>query len=198
MPHSAKLPSSLWLCGALVAGLAGASASAFAQPAPQPAPTVGEITVTGRYGPEGEARRLSQAVSFVDLDLTTDDGRKMLDQRIKDTARDLCVRLGESPTMQAPPAPSCQQDAVNSAAAQRRVALAQAQPKSMAMAAPPPEPMPAPPPAPEAPAASAYGSPASVTVSTVTNGPVPDTAENRAKYGGPMSRAGKRTQPAGN
>lgn len=37
-----------------------------------------------------------------------------------------------------------------------------------------------------------------VTVSTVTNGPVPDTAENRAKYGQPMSRAGKMTRPAGN
>ena len=33
---------------------------------------------------------------------------------------------------------------------------------------------------------------------TVTNGPVPDTAENRAKYGQPMSRAGKRTAARGN
>lgn len=32
----------------------------------------------------------------------------------------------------------------------------------------------------------------------VTNGPVPDTAANRAKYGRPMSNAGKRTAPAGN
>ncbi len=32
----------------------------------------------------------------------------------------------------------------------------------------------------------------------VSNGPVADTPENRAKYGSPMSRAGKRTQPAGN
>lgn len=37
-----------------------------------------------------------------------------------------------------------------------------------------------------------------VTTRTVTNGPVPDTAENRAKYGSPMSNAGKRTKPAGN
>jgi hypothetical protein len=35
-------------------------------------------------------------------------------------------------------------------------------------------------------------------VQLVTNGPVPDTAENRAKYGQPMSRAGKRTEAAGN
>ncbi|MGI8839322.1 MAG: hypothetical protein ACR2F8_00815 [Caulobacteraceae bacterium] len=33
---------------------------------------------------------------------------------------------------------------------------------------------------------------------TVTNGPVPDTAANRAKYGRPMSHAGKKTAPAGN
>ncbi|HEY7900413.1 MAG TPA: hypothetical protein VIC25_04435 [Caulobacteraceae bacterium] len=32
----------------------------------------------------------------------------------------------------------------------------------------------------------------------VTNGPVPDTPANRAKYGGPMSRAGRHTKPAGN
>jgi hypothetical protein len=32
----------------------------------------------------------------------------------------------------------------------------------------------------------------------VTNGPVPDTAANRAKYGGPMSNAGRRTRPTGN
>ncbi len=34
--------------------------------------------------------------------------------------------------------------------------------------------------------------------SVVTNGPVPDTAENRARYGQPMSHTGKRTKPAGN
>lgn len=32
----------------------------------------------------------------------------------------------------------------------------------------------------------------------VTNGPVPDTRENRARYGGPMSNGGRRTTPAGN
>jgi hypothetical protein len=34
--------------------------------------------------------------------------------------------------------------------------------------------------------------------SVVSNGPVPDTRANRAKYGQPMSNAGKRTRPAGN
>ena len=32
----------------------------------------------------------------------------------------------------------------------------------------------------------------------VSNGPVPDTRENRAKYGRPMSQAGRHTQAAGN
>ena len=32
----------------------------------------------------------------------------------------------------------------------------------------------------------------------VTNGPVPDTPANRAKYGGPNSRTGRKTAPAGN
>ncbi|HWF00945.1 MAG TPA: hypothetical protein VG248_14190 [Caulobacteraceae bacterium] len=32
----------------------------------------------------------------------------------------------------------------------------------------------------------------------VTNGPVPDTPANRARYGRPMSRAGRHTAPAGN
>jgi hypothetical protein len=32
----------------------------------------------------------------------------------------------------------------------------------------------------------------------VTNGPVPDTKANRAKYGHPMSNAGRKTKPAGN
>jgi hypothetical protein len=37
-----------------------------------------------------------------------------------------------------------------------------------------------------------------VTVEVVTNGPVPDTPANRARYGGPMSNAGKKTAPRGN
>lgn len=33
---------------------------------------------------------------------------------------------------------------------------------------------------------------------TVSNQPIPDTAENRAKYGGPMSNGGRKTPPRGN
>jgi hypothetical protein len=32
----------------------------------------------------------------------------------------------------------------------------------------------------------------------LTNGPVPDTRANRAKFGGPMSNAGRHTKPIGN
>jgi hypothetical protein len=39
---------------------------------------------------------------------------------------------------------------------------------------------------------------ATLTVTTFTNGPVPDTQENRARYGQPMSNAGKRTPAKGN
>jgi hypothetical protein len=46
--------------------------------------------------------------------------------------------------------------------------------------------------------ATTYGRGASATVQTLTNGPVPDTPENRAKYGGPMSRAGRHTAARGN
>ena len=54
------------------------------------------------------------------------------------------------------------------------------------------------------PAATTAGADVSTSASstftnmTVTNGPVPDTRENRAKYGQPLSRAGKRTAARGN
>jgi hypothetical protein len=32
----------------------------------------------------------------------------------------------------------------------------------------------------------------------VTNGPIPDTRANRAKYGQPLSNGGRMTKPAGN
>jgi hypothetical protein len=48
-----------------------------------------------------------------------------------------------------------------------------------------------------APGASSDAS-AVVSTTTVTNGPVADTPENRAKYGQPLSRAGKRTAAKGN
>ncbi len=58
----------------------------------------------------------------------------------------------------------------------------------------PPAPLVAATPAPSEPAAT----PAPGAAMVVSNGPVPDTAANRAKYGQPLSRAGQATDPAGN
>jgi hypothetical protein len=49
----------------------------------------------------------------------------------------------------------------------------------------------------QAPPASSQ-SPAGPVVEHVTNGPVPDTPDNRARYGAPMSNGGQTTAPAGN
>ncbi len=70
-------------------------------------------------------------------------------------------------------------------------------PPSDTAAMPPPSDTAAMPPA--SPDASAEGVPASATVSAdaVTNGPVADTPENRAKYK-PLSRAGRQTAARGN
>jgi hypothetical protein len=46
--------------------------------------------------------------------------------------------------------------------------------------------------------AAPVAAPAPSDATVVSNGPVPDTAANRAKYGQPLSRAGKATDPAGN
>jgi len=92
--------------------------------------------------------------------------------------------------------------------------VAQAQPTtapSGAVAVPPDQATPPPPaqtstqaPANATPAASA-GVNTAVTVDAngarhllISNPPVPDTPENRAKYGAPLSNAGRHTQPAGN
>jgi hypothetical protein len=58
-----------------------------------------------------------------------------------------------------------------------------------------------PPPAADVTTSTMYSSaPASPEITTrlVTNGPVPDTPENRARFGGPDSNAGRHTAPVGN
>jgi len=52
-------------------------------------------------------------------------------------------------------------------------------------------------PAPDTSESAAAPAPAT-TVQVVTNGPIPDTAANRARYGGPKSHAGRRTKASGN
>ena len=177
----------LWLRAALIAGVAAAAAPALAQ-------TVEELTVVGRQGVGPNTRSVSAVVSYRDLDLTTESGRAMLNQRVRLTAQDLCRQLGEGNMGATGSAPSCEQDAMNSVGEQQRVAIANASPRALAEA-----------PAPVAAAAESQGAPASATVPAPTvsttvrsNNPVPDTAENREAFGGPNSAAGRRTTPKGN
>jgi UrcA family protein len=91
------------------AALALAGAPALAQSAPE------EIIVEGRYGTVPDSvKTLSQAISYADLDLSTDAGRDVLRQRIRLTARFLCNKLGET-SSSTPLTPSCQDEAVRSA-----------------------------------------------------------------------------------
>jgi UrcA family protein len=198
MAFKTPLKSKMLMGAAALAALAAAATPALAQPA-----TVGELTVTGRYGVGPDVRSLSTAVSYADLDLTTAAGRDILTHRVRDAARDLCGRLGERNITEPPVVRSCEQDALDSAREAERIAFATAAPQAYAVV-PSDQPYVAPagpnamdePPA----AAAAYGQAASATVTTetVTNGPVADTAATRRAYGGPMSNGGRRTTPAGN
>lgn len=194
MPKSLNPLAPACLGLALAAGLC-AAAPARAQTVVQ------ELTVTGRYRVGPDVRSLSGPVSYADLDLTTESGRQMLRERVRLTAHDLCRRLGEAGMGATPAAPSCEQDAIASAREQMRVAMDTAGAPAYA-AAPRTEPYVAAvgtsAAAETATAAESFGQPASVTVETVANAPVPDTVENRERYGGPMSNGGRRTAPAGN
>jgi UrcA family protein len=182
-------------------GLAGAALPALAQPVDETT-TVEGLTITGHYRVDDNVRSLSAAVPYDDLDLTTAAGRDVLKQRIRATAHDLCDRLGETNTANAI-APSCEQDAWDNARSQIHAAVASARMPDYAYIGPYETYMATAPSAPAysqdvaateptAPAAPTY------TTQTVTNGPVPDTAENRARYGGPVSRGGQATRPDGN
>jgi UrcA family protein len=182
--------------------IAGAAISAFAAAAPAVAqPTVGEVTVTGAWYEDGRPVSLSRPVSYADLDLRYQRDQDILRQRVNATARSLCDELGENRPDHTNLGKSCEVRAVNDAMDQMHAAVAYAMsrpPAYVASVAPPPEPAYVAPP----PSAESYGAntsaQASYTTRTVTNGPVPDTAANRARYGAPMSNAGKRTAPAGN
>jgi UrcA family protein len=185
---------------ALIA-LAGAAAAAPALAQT----TVDEVTVVGRFGADGRPLTLSRVVSYADLDITTYAGQTELRRRINLTARDVCRELGESRD-RTNLGKSCEEMAIRDAVEQMRVHVASAHPRDPAWAlaeAPPPAYV-APVDEPDAEAASSYAEPASATAPatyttrTITNDPVPDTPENRARYGGPMSRGGQMTAPRGN
>lgn len=190
------------------AALAAAAAPAFA-PAFAQETTVQSVTVMGRYMPRGEPPvQLSRVVDYSDLDLRMRADQDELRHRIVRAADDVCDRLGRAAPNHTNMGTSCRDEAVRDAMNQVGVAVAQAYARpapAYAYVAPAPaEVYPAAPPPPDesaqAPAAAGYGEPASATVTTqtITNGPVPDTAANRARYGGPMSNAGRRTRPIGN
>jgi hypothetical protein len=186
MRNLSHILTSRRLYAVVAAGVVLAGTPAFAQ-------TVDELTVTGRLGPDGAPRSLSQAVSYGDLD--------------KDAARDLCDRLGESNTAYAPIVPSCRDAAYNDAISQVKMAVAEAparnayasaQAADASAVAPMDSDMAAAPDTYVAPAAAVAMPAPTYTVRTVTNGPVPDTAENRSRFGAPLSRAGMNTAPSGN
>jgi UrcA family protein len=93
--------------------LAGALLATAAAPV-RAESTVGEITVTGHFGPDDNVRSISQTVGFGDLDLSTDAGRHELKHRISLTARYLCDKLGESDTSDGV-TPSCRDAATQDA-----------------------------------------------------------------------------------
>lgn len=74
-----------------------------------------EITVMGRFeeAPDN-VRTLSQAVSYADLDLSTEAGKAEIRRRLNLTARFLCDKLGESGGSTGP-VPSCRDAATKDA-----------------------------------------------------------------------------------
>jgi len=193
--------------------LAAAAATALAAgvaPALAQVSTVQEVTVIGRYvPPRGEPPvQLSRIVDYSDLDLRIAADQDQLRHRVIRAAADVCTRLGRTAPNHTNMGRSCREEAVNDAMHAVGFAVAQAMTRpapAYAYVAPVPNQpyvAPAGPTAPaevaEAPAATSYGQTASYTTQTVTNGPVPDTAANRARYGGPLSNAGRQTRPVGN
>ena len=188
-----RTPLALLAATAMAAAMGGAAAAQTT--------TLDELTITGHWRVGEDVRSLSAAVPYADLDLNSAGGRDILKQRIHDTARNLCDRLGETPGSTSA-VPSCEQDAMTSARAQVKEAIAASRiPNYVYLPADEPYVAAA---GPTAETATAYSAPAStvapatVTTQTVTNGAVPDTPENRARFGGPMSRTGRGTAPAGN
>jgi UrcA family protein len=104
------------------------AAAAFGAPAhaqyatPYADPYVDEVVVTGPAGRDGP-RRLSQRVSYADLDLATHAGQDVLRLRIRDTARSLCRALGEDRFSAGPLTPSCEAEAIRDARGQVKHAV---------------------------------------------------------------------------
>jgi UrcA family protein len=170
--------------------LATLTAAAALIGAPALAQNLDELTVTG-HGPR--AQSLSEAVSYADLDLTRRADRATLQRRVSDTAGRLCNELNQDPASRHNMGKSCKDVAMRDAMGQVRQAFADASSSPAYVDA---FGTPTSATAPDVPYAQAEGFEASAY--TVDNGPIPDTPENRARYGGPASRAGQRTPARGN
>ena len=118
-------PANLTRAALALAAAAAVAAPAAAQTYAYETPAVGEVVVTGALGYDGRPARLSRAVSFRDLDLTTSQDRAVLRMRIRDTARDLCRALSEDGGA-TPLIPSCADQALRETSPQLRVAINQA------------------------------------------------------------------------
>jgi len=194
----------------ILAAAAAAALAAGAAPALAQVSTVQEVTVIGRYAPQrGEPpAQLSRVVDYSDLDLRIAADQDELRHRVVRAAADVCTRLGRAAPNHTNMGRSCRETAEREAMRAVGFAVAQAMTRpgpAYAYVAPLPDQpyvAPAGPTAPaevaQAPAATSYGQTASYTTQTVTNGPVPDTAANRARFGGPLSNAGRHTKPIGN
>jgi len=103
---------------------------------PAAAQTTEEIIVTGHYGrvPDN-VNSLTQAVSYADLDLSTDAGKRELKHRVSLTARYLCNKLGENELGSTGPIPSCREAAVKDAMSRVGTVEAHAAPRGTAWVA---------------------------------------------------------------
>jgi len=156
------------------------AAAALAAATPSLAQTVEELTVTG-HGARARPQAITEVVSYADLDLSYGRDRDVLRMRVNDTAGRICDRLNEARPSAGNLGHSCQEVAVRDAMDQVRLAFADARVGTNY--------------------ADAYSEPASAIVANNgydRYGPVPDTPENRARYGGPVSHAGRATGPRGN
>jgi UrcA family protein len=160
---------------------AGLAAAAFA--VPTLAQTVEELTVTG-HTQRNSPQTLSETVSYADLDLTQKSQRTILERRVSDAAGRVCDRLNQDRPGRTNLGHSCQEVAIRGASDQMRLAFADAREVSRLAAA--------------APAAGSYATPTSAVIPAGAGmAPIPDTRANRARYGGPMSHAGRRSGPDG-
>jgi UrcA family protein len=162
------------------------AAAGFALALPAAAQTVEELTVTG-HTLRNSPQSLSETVSYSDLDLTQSRQRTILERRVNAAAGRVCDRLNRPRPSAGNLGHSCQEVAVRGASDQVRLAFADARAVSHYAAV-------------EARPAGSYAAQASTVVASNEPGmaPIPDTRANRVRFGGPMSRAGRRTSAAGN